>query len=328
GSFEDRKNRMTTTDDRLSFLMEARSDGFYQTALVQRGEHIYAQSERIDLVTGSGNHGQSYLYWGEDDHLYQLPVSYFKSSNSWLNSPGYKDGTADFARPILPRCLECHSTFFDYVFYTRNKYVRDNFILGVTCERCHGSGSEHVAHHRKEPEADEARFIVHPGKLERDRLNEVCAQCHSGIGKPLKTSFTFRPGGRLEEYIKLDHSSTSARQGVHTANQLARLTMSRCFNESRDLTCATCHNPHRNEHARLDIFSKRCLKCHEVQQCRECIRDPQQAVKNCIDCHMPKEADQSIEMERMGGKEFPLMRDHFIRVLPGRNNSSHGRFEP
>jgi len=324
GSFEDRKNLMKTTDDRLSFLMEARGDGCYQTALVQRGEQVYAHSERIDLITGSGNHGQSYLYWDEDDRLYELPVSYFKSSASWINSPGYKDGTADFARPIRPRCLECHSTFFENIPSTRNKYVRDNFILGVSCEKCHGPGSEHAAHHRQNLAASEAQFIVHPGNLERDRMNEVCAQCHSGAGKPLKEPFSYRPGKHLEEYIELDHAGTGARQGVHTANQLARLTKSRCYSESPDMACVTCHDPHQNEHGRVDLFSQRCQKCHEAAQCAECVKDPVHAVQNCIDCHMPTEAVQSIEMETRGGIESPQMRDHFIRILPGSGDSPHG----
>ena len=59
---------------------------------------VYLRAERIDLITGSGMRGQTYLFW-QGDRLFELPVSYWSDGHRWINSPGYIDGTADFSRP-------------------------------------------------------------------------------------------------------------------------------------------------------------------------------------------------------------------------------------
>jgi hypothetical protein len=53
------------------------------------------------VVVGSGEKGQTYLYWNEDQ-LFQSPVSYW-TRPGWVDSPGYRDGFANFDRPIIPR---------------------------------------------------------------------------------------------------------------------------------------------------------------------------------------------------------------------------------
>src|SRR2546426_7531018 len=89
--------------------MERRKGAFYQTGVDSAQSR--ARTERIDLVVGSGRRGQSYLYW-RNGLLFELPVSYLAGIDQWINSPGYTDGEIDFARVIVPRCLECHSTSF------------------------------------------------------------------------------------------------------------------------------------------------------------------------------------------------------------------------
>ena len=63
------------------------------------------------MVIGCGEKGQTYLYW-KGDRLFELPVSYW-ASLGWVNSPGYRDGYSDFDRLTIPRCLECHATYFE-----------------------------------------------------------------------------------------------------------------------------------------------------------------------------------------------------------------------
>jgi hypothetical protein len=53
--------------------------------------HTNSRSERIAVVVRSGEQGQTYLYWNEDQ-LFQLPVSYW-TKLGWVNSPGYRDGS-------------------------------------------------------------------------------------------------------------------------------------------------------------------------------------------------------------------------------------------
>ena len=136
----------------LYFKMTEKSGNKYETAVMGPVAHVQKQSERIDIVIGSGVRGQSYLYW-EGDALYELPVSYWRDGRRWINSPGYIDGTADFSRPIHPRCLECHVTYIEPLAtgLRINRYAELSLITGISCETCHGSGTDHVARMRTGP---------------------------------------------------------------------------------------------------------------------------------------------------------------------------------
>ena len=122
--------------------MEQKGYDFFQTAVEGADPFMTTRTERFAFVIGSGGKGQTYLFWKGDD-LFQLPVSYW-SELGWVNSPGYRDGTANFSRPIIPRCLECHGTYFEQIPPPSNRYSKTGFTVGITCEKCHGPGREHV----------------------------------------------------------------------------------------------------------------------------------------------------------------------------------------
>src|SRR5258708_5147074 len=62
GSFSAGKNVLRTSNPNLWFEMHARDDGFYQDTLMSTPEGPRsAGSQRIDIVTGSGKKGESYL---------------------------------------------------------------------------------------------------------------------------------------------------------------------------------------------------------------------------------------------------------------------------
>lgn len=317
GSFAPGKNELKTRDPNLRFKMVADRRGLFQRLSVRRDSQHYTLEVRMDISTGSGNHGQSYLYW-HGDELYELPVSYFSERNRWVNSPGlYADGTADFARAIGDRCLDCHATFFAVAPNTFNRYDRTNYILGVTCVRCHGPGWAHVQYHRHHPDDSQARYIVHPAQLSLQRANEVCAQCHSGAGQLHQPAFTYHPGEPLEKYIRLDFSDAdSENDDPHAANQLARLMKSRCFKESDNLTCFKCHDPHTNERGDMALFARRCAQCHETGDCRLSAELGSELDTRCIVCHMPSRRDAQGVMETPEGDLLPLLRDHYIEAKP------------
>src|SRR5271163_1405687 len=76
----------------------------------QRWENAGDQSEyRIDWVVGSGNHASGYLV-DIGGHLFQSPVAYYKSRQSYDLAPGYENQPdPDFTRPIREECVLCHS---------------------------------------------------------------------------------------------------------------------------------------------------------------------------------------------------------------------------
>ena len=142
GKFTPDANAPKTSNPQLSFRMDEKENGFFQTAVQGIPPYTTERTERFGLVIGSGGKGQTYLFW-KGDQLFQLPVSYW-AELGWVNSPGYRDGVANFDRPTIPRCLECHATYFESAPPPPNRYSKAGFVVGITCEKCHGPGREHA----------------------------------------------------------------------------------------------------------------------------------------------------------------------------------------
>ena len=316
GSFAPDDAFMFTRNDQLWFEMSTRADGFYQTANIMGGDNkLHEHSERMEIVTGSGKIGQTYLYW-KDNRLYQLPISYWAASDKWINSPGFPDGQAVFDRPVGPRCMECHATYFAAEDYERNVYGQGEFMLGISCERCHGPGAQHATYQAEATDDTGAPHITHPGDLSRQRSIEICAQCHSGAGIKHGKPFTYRPGLPLAEYIEPEPHDAQNRIGVHSNNQVARLSLSTCFQQSDDLTCASCHDPHAPERGDSALFSSRCLDCHTTEACGMEPTLGHAIADNCIDCHMPGRQDKKTGVQNAKGMIFPVMPEHLIGIYP------------
>src|SRR5213076_327863 len=111
----------------------------------------------------------------------------------------------NFGRPIPPRCLECHASWFEPVPDPTviNRYRRTGALLGISCETCHGAGREHVRRERSPLRAVLPLAIVNPARLPRERQMDGCALCHSGTA-PLQTAaFTYVPGQPLVKRFNL-----------------------------------------------------------------------------------------------------------------------------
>ncbi len=313
GSFIKGKDVMTTFNPELTFRMEARNGHFYETANRQRNSHVIERKEQIDLVIGSATKGQTYLYWKQNG-LFELPVSYWTQLRRWVNSPGYVDGSADFDRPVLPRCLECHATYFQPMTAapTENRYAKDNFVLGISCERCHGPGAEHVENHSAISASSIGTKPMPPLRLSRDKQVDVCAQCHGGTGEPIATAFSFRPGETLSDYVRLQPPDASDQIDVH-GNQVNLLERSRCFQASPGMSCSTCHDVHKPERPAAD-YSAKCLGCHRVDQCGMVRKMGTRIASNCIDCHMPVQASKKLVLDADYQRLQANVRNHWIRV--------------
>jgi Cytochrome c554 and c-prime len=315
GPFTPGANILKTSNPGLFFRMDAKEGGFYQTAVLGVEPVTTSRSEKFDVVVGSGRKGQTYLYW-KGDQLFQLPVSYWVEIGQWVNSPGYRDGVADFTRPVVSRCLECHGTYAESVAGPPppNHYKRASVTLGIGCERCHGPGRDHVEGVRS-GSAEGTKVAVNPSKMPHDRQIEVCAQCHGGPGKRLPASvFFYVPGEPLDNYIELDHFDPSAKVDVH-GNQVALLQRSRCFQSSASMSCFTCHNVHVSQRD-VQAFSDRCLTCHKIESCGQYSKIGPPIVNKCIDCHMPNQQSNVIVSDSNGRQVRPEIRTHWIKVYP------------
>jgi hypothetical protein len=297
----------------LYFKMESKRDGFYQTAVAGWPGHLQSRSERMDVVIGSGVRGQSYLYW-HGEQLFELPVSYWSDGARWINSPGYTNGTMNFQRAVTPRCMECHATFIEphSADPGTNRYQKDSLVLGISCERCHGPGADHVALHQ--PKAPiSAETIFNPAKFSRDRQVDLCALCHNGIrSEELAPAFSYQPDKPLDTYLQADTGEVAAHPDVH-GNQVGLLKKSRCYLSSPGMSCSTCHNEHQPERGAAS-YSSRCLSCHQVESCGMAKTMGHKIAANCIDCHMPVETTAAVASETAGEMIRPKMRNHWIKV--------------
>lgn len=325
-SFASGQNVYQTANPYVHFRMDSTRSGFYETAVTGRPPDTLTRTERIDIVTGSGRKGQSFLYW-HGDELYQLPVSWWRGFG-WQNSPGYRDGSVNFSRPILPRCLECHSSGAQSVpaLTGDNRYHANTLILGVTCETCHGSGKAHV---RREswpmsavPRALVAANIVNPARLPRARKIDGCALCHSGPGTLRTAAFSYVPGQPLGPHLAVQTMPPNQAPDVH-GNQVELLELSKCFRSSQ-MTCATCHDVHQTQRD-VAALSGRCLTCHTPQSCGLFPQHGNALVGRCVDCHMPLQPSQILVATANGRHLRPEVRSHWIKVyrdLPATNSAS------
>lgn len=291
GSFSPGANVLKTSNPALTFRMSADLNGFHQTAVdqISPGKSVDL-SQAMDTVVGAGRKSQTYLYWKEDQ-LFELPVSYWASTGSWVNSPGYVDGAVRFDRPIYPRCLECHASSFQSLAPPANRYVKESVMLGINCERCHGPGREHVAFYTAHPsqparetKAAPGQDILNPASFPRSRQVDACALCHAGLGTPLAPALSFRPGDALNKYLQIPPADPNVAMDVH-GNQVQLLKQSLCFQKSA-MTCSTCHDVHQIE-SNAAGFSPKCLACHRPQQCGKFPAMGEAIAKDCVNCHMP-----------------------------------------
>jgi len=158
------------------------------------------------LVTWMTEHGIP-LERGKQDYVAYMPV-YLMQDGTPVGSNALAEG--DFGTPkfwqkgpthwcpptntLSRNCVGCHTTGSEIEYETivdgdhTYKAVVTAFDykdLDVTCERCHGPGSEHVSGEREN--------IITPQYITANAGNELCGQCHaSHSGKSLTPEGIFK----------------------------------------------------------------------------------------------------------------------------------------
>lgn len=155
-------------------------------------------------------------------------------------------------------CLGCHSTGYSV---TRRAIAE----AGVGCEACHGPGGRHV------DSAVGKCETVNPIKLDLDRANMVCGQCHSqGTDKTGKYPFPVKSAnGALEPFAPGDDlavhfiDAKPLRNGQGWEYSLLTGAAERYANQR----CTDCHDAHNKPGTAAmlkDPTSELCLTCHGI----------------------------------------------------------------
>jgi Tetratricopeptide repeat/Cytochrome c554 and c-prime len=269
--------RYRVTRNNTGYSMEfAQADG------TQRG------AKPLAYYVGSGAAARSYLLV-DDGYLFEAPVAYYSRSQSWNLAPGYDNYAYPYlTRPVMAGCLACHASFLNIVAGTQNRYGSPPFGEGgVACERCHGAGEEHMRTGGTAP-------MVNPAKLEPDRRDSVCAQCHlSGEARVMKPGHdwqSFQAGQRLADSVTVFVQSGGP-AGMKVTSHVENLAQSACQRASGGrMWCGTCHDPHVVPALaeRAAWFRAKCLTCHQPAACKETKSARAARQDDCTACHMPK----------------------------------------
>ena len=293
-----------------------RGGGLYQSALINGADK---KTEHADMVVGAGNSAYTFAYW-YGKQLMQMPLNYLTQEHQWVNSPGFPTDQIYFGRPIVARCLECHSSFADKKlvqganFTIQEEYVKNSVIAGIDCERCHGPATQHVAFQQENPEVKTAKFMVSYKKLALTRRIDVCGVCHSGTGiQIVNSTFGFKPGDTLKTLPQ--YSAYRGEDADVHGKQKQLLESSVCYKIGK-AECITCHDVHENKKPGLALYSSKCISCHKEVQ-HETLKENKAALaKNCIDCHMPLKESHAIGFQKSNSKEkIPYkLRTHRIAI--------------
>jgi photosynthetic reaction center cytochrome c subunit len=265
-----------------TITMSSTSAGSWQS--LQAGGDV--STYRVDYVIGSGNHAFGYLL-DIAGHLFQSPVAFYKSRNTYDLAPGYeKEQDPDFTRPVAEGCVFCHVGTELHVSGTDNQFRAPVFPAeAISCERCHGPSEKHLADPR-------AGTIVNPAKLEPGARDGICEQCHlmgaARVPNPGREFRDFQPGQRLETTFTTYHDAMppdSVPGGFKVISHVEQLAMSVCARSSQGkLWCGTCHDPHNKPTQPVAYYRSRCLSCHTAA-----FAQPHPgADSDCIGCHMPR----------------------------------------
>ena len=309
--FEPGSGTFLTRHAGLRFEMGRSGDEFTQTAIQETSQGRRQTTRRIDLIYGAGTADEIYFAWHDDDRMYELPMAWLYTHDQWASEYYDPYGSGDFSRPLTLRCLECHNTWFEYVPGSINQYRREDFILGVTCERCHGPGQEHVDYHQQHPHLTRGHAIVNPASLPQERRIEVCTQCHSNAMKHLGPALSYRPGEPLADHYKTLISKRSDED--HVANQIQYLRESGCFQKSESMSCITCHDPHRRKDG-TNSGSVTCFQCHTHDDCGEQPALVSELRDRCVDCHMPARIKINVNFQTQDDVFKAVIRRHEHRI--------------
>jgi predicted CXXCH cytochrome family protein len=239
-------------------------------------------------------------------------------------------------RPTGPTCDGCHSVNYDI----HSKQVTE---WNVGCERCHGPGSEHIAHPSR-------ANILNPAAMDNVASSDTCIQCHSQ-GQPLQKQIEgkaydwpvgYRVGLHLQDYWTLEDHTLGQTTFTHFADGTAHKNrmQGNDFVQSvmyqHGVTCASCHDVHGTaNYAQLrEPAQKLCLDCHgptspngpHTATLEEHTHHKEgSAGSQCIACHMPKIETQGVPGSFVSSHTFkfitPAMTDKY--KIPNACTSCH-----
>jgi hypothetical protein len=259
------------------------------------GQEVVLVDHAAQFALGSGNYARMYLV-KVDDFLIEAPVTWYPRRNSWGMSAGYEKDShqVGFDREVGWGCVHCHAGQVETIDGVDQRLKVTE--LAISCERCHGPGALHVKERKAElpVQGNIDDSIVNIRHLSRERQEDVCSQCHlsafADVDVRGRSVADFRPGMRMSDF-RVSYRVDRPEAAMTVSGQIEQMRLSRCYIDSKTMTCATCHNPHSiPESNKLAYYRNKCLTCHQTESCGLSVKErhKKQPKDNCIACHMPR----------------------------------------
>jgi len=209
-------------------------------------------------------------------------------------------------------CAECHSTGVRKNYDPKTRRFSTAYAeVNVSCEACHGPGSNHVAWARKEGDwrldggtkglaiaLDERRAVTwtisaDTGNAQRTprgrqgREIEMCGRCHARRGQFSEDYVHGRPLGDTHRVALLEdrlyYPDGQIRDEVYEYGSFLQSKMFR-----QGVTCSDCHDPHSGKLRAAGSLV--CSGCHATQKYetpKHHFHAAGSRGADCVGCHMP-----------------------------------------
>ena len=226
-------------------------------------------------------------------------------------------------------CADCHSTNLRKNYDARTRTFSTAYAeIDVSCEACHGPGSNHVSWAKKQGDwqkleategltiaLDEREGVAWPidpatGNARRSsprqsqREIETCARCHSRRGEIHEDYVHGQPVGDDYRVAILDEDHYFPDGQIKEEDyEYGSFIQSRMFHAG--VSCSDCHEPHSS---RLRAEGNNlCMQCHSAQKYDSPTHHFHKVGSTgarCVECHMPTRTYMVIDARR----------DHSIRI--------------
>lgn len=151
---------------------------------------------------------------------------------------------------------------------------------GIHCEASHGPTGDHI----------KSNEMAKANKMMSNEEMQLCGGCH----------------------VRDDQGKIPASKGFIRHHEQFNEALRGPHNEENDITCITCHAPHKSAKVK-DGIRISCESCHED------IGDTWAETKHggfgvdCIECHMPRASKSAVKMGEFEG----AVRTHIFRIATG-----------
>jgi predicted CXXCH cytochrome family protein len=226
-------------------------------------------------------------------------------------------------------CADCHSTNLRKNYDARTRTFSTAYAeVDVSCEACHGPGSNHASWARKQGDwrkldategltiaLDERKGVAWPinpatGNAHRssprqsEREIEMCARCHARRGQIHEDYVHGQKVGDDYRVALLDEDHYFPDGQIKEEDyEYGSFIQSRMFHAG--VTCSDCHEPHSS---RLRAEGNNvCMQCHSAQKYdspTHHFHKVGSAGARCVECHMPTRTYMVVDARR----------DHSIRI--------------